>query len=99
MTKKIPKFFDVTSISFRCHHGGCGKRMKRQFKCWRCFMTFCQKHSHRPFDGERICFNCEREQSNRIRFERAGGLQEARERAAWEAEHDEAGASQDIYGW
>lgn len=99
MSKKPKKFFSDNSITFRCHHGACPKRLKRQFKCRRCFMTFCQEHSTRPYAGDRICFCCEREEKNRAAFLQTASMREARERAQWEAEHDPAGASQDVYGW
>lgn len=99
MAKRKAKFFTATNITFRCHHGICPKRLKRQFKCRSCFLTFCQDHSTKPYAGERICFNCEREEKNRAEFARAASMREARERAEWEAEHDPAGASQDVYGW
>jgi hypothetical protein len=99
MTQKPRKFFDASNLTFPCCYGVCSKRLKRHFKCWRCFLTFCQKHSSRPFGGERICINCEREQNNRAKFMEAAGVADARERAQWEAEHDPAGASQDIFGW
>lgn len=99
MAQKSRKFFTACDLTFTCHYGVCPKRLKRQFKCRQCFFTFCQKHSSRLFAGERICINCEREQNNRARFLEAAGVADARERAQWEAEHDPAGASQDIYGW
>lgn len=99
MPQRPRKFFNAVDLTFRCQYGTCPKRLKRQFKCWQCFGTFCQQHSSRPFAGERICINCEREENNRVKYREAAGVQEARERAQWEAEHDPAGASQDIFGW
>ena len=99
MARKPRKFFDTSCLTFRCHYGICPKRLKRQFKCRHCFMTFCQQHSTRPYAEERICIICQREQDNRAKYLEAAEMQEARERAQWEAEHDPAGASQDIFGW